>query len=280
MQALIRLVQRIREENPRVTSEDLVNITREYLQIVILRSIYQSKYGQYLSFVGGTCLRICYDLKRYSEDLDFTLDNKAINYDFQSLIHQVQRDLSLRNISADLNVSKDKTMQKAFIKITNALDTLGLSRTRGQKLHIKIEVDTNPASIEYGRRESFFVSKYNEIFPLLKHDLETLFAGKILAIICRPYRRGRDFYDLIWYLNRGTRINLVYLNKGLEMTNYSKKFADEAAAFKEVDKIVGSLKPGFILADISHFLEDPKEEVWIEEYSKVYHQLVESRFST
>lgn len=277
MQALIKLVDSIKKENPNATSDDLLNIAREYLQIAILKSIYQSKYGQDLSFMGGTCLRICYDLKRYSEDLDFALDAKTTDYDFQSLVLLAQKDLALRNIEADAKISQDKTVQKAFIKVTNVLETLGLSMAKSQKLHIKIEVDTNPVDIRYGQRESFFVTRYNEVFPILKHDLATLFAGKVLAILCRPYRRGRDFYDLIWYLNRKAEMNLAYLNEGLNKTKSSDKFSSEDAVLEKIEEIITELEPDFIIDDIGRFLEDPKEEVWIKRYAEVFHQLKEAR---
>jgi len=119
MQILVKMVEQMRSENPAVTSEELINIVREYLQIIILKSIYQSKFGQDISFMGGTCLRICYDLKRYSEDLDFTLDKKTSGYDFQSLNRLIQKDFSLRNIKIDLNISEEKTVQKLFIKAVN-----------------------------------------------------------------------------------------------------------------------------------------------------------------
>jgi len=279
MQALIKLVDSIRKENPYTTSGDLVNIVREYLQIAILKSIYQSKYGQDLSFIGGTCLRICYDLKRYSEDLDFALDARTADYDFQSLVMRAKKDLALRNIEADAKISEDKTVQKAFLKVTNVLETLGLSIVKGQKLHIKIEVDTNPVNIKYGQRESFFVTRHNEIFPILKHDLETLFAGKVLAIMCRPYRRGRDFYDLIWYLNRKAKMNLAYLNEGLRMAKSSDAFSGEHAVLERIEEIVAEPKPDFVIDDIGRFLEDPKEEVWIKRYTEVFHQLKEARLS-
>lgn len=272
MQALINLVEQARRENPNITSEELTSLVREYLQILILKSIYQSKFGQNLSFVGGTCLRICYDLKRYSEDLDFSLDKKAADYDFKRLCQLVQKDLSVINIGADLNVSQEKTVQKAFIKVVEILERLDLSRVRGQKIHIKLEVDTNPVNIKFGRIEPFFVSKYNEIFPILKHDLETLFAGKILAILGRPYRRGRDFYDLIWYLNRKVKINLTYLNKGLKQTGCGSELNEEEV-LKELDEIVDGLQPDFILEDIGRFLEDPGEEAWLKRYREVYFQL-------
>jgi predicted nucleotidyltransferase component of viral defense system len=271
MQSLVSLVERARKESPRITPEELVNLLREYLQIQILKSIYQSKFGQNLSFVGGTCLRICYDLKRYSEDLDFNLDKKVVPHDFKKLCQVIQRDFLLRNIEVDLSISEKKTVQKAFIKVADVLEKLGLSRIKGQKIHIKIEVDTNPVDVRFGKVESFFVSKYNEIFPVLKHDLETLFAGKILAILGRPYQRGRDFYDLIWYLNHKARINLTYLNEGLREKGY--RFANEEAVFEKLDEVVAKIKPDFILRDIGRFLEDPSERSWLKRYQEVYFQL-------
>lgn len=273
MQALVNLVEQTRRENLKITSEELTNLVREYLQVLILKSIYQSKFGQSLSFVGGTCLRICYDLKRYSEDLDFSLDKKVADYDFKRLCQLVQKDLSLINIGADLNVSQEKTVQKAFIKVVEILERLGLSRVKNQKIYIKLEVGTNPVDIKFGRIEPFFVNKHNEIFPILKHDLETLFAGKILAILGRPYRRGRDFYDLIWYLNRKVKMNLGYLNESLKQTGYVSEFTGEEEVLKELDEIVEGLKPDFILEDIGRFLEDPGEEAWLKRYKEVYFQL-------
>ncbi|HAW60317.1 MAG TPA: hypothetical protein DCW86_02445 [Actinobacteria bacterium] len=278
MQILAKMVEQIRSENPAVTSEELINIIREYLQIIILKSIYQSKFGRDISFMGGTCLRICYDLKRYSDDLDFSLDRKTAGYSFQSLNQLIQRDFSLRNIKMDLSISEDKTVQKVFIKAVNLLEPLGLSRIKDQKLHIKIEVDTNPVDIKYGGRETFFVNKYNEVFPILKHDLETLFAGKVLAILCRSYRKGRDFYDLIWYLNRGTKVNLAYLNEGLKVANYPSNFSNEKVLFEAIERVVLEFEPDFILKDIGRFLEDPKEEAWLRQYKEVFSQLKNRRF--
>ncbi len=277
MQTLVKMVEEIRSENPYIASEDLVNIVREYLQIIILKSIYQSKFGRDISFMGGTCLRICYDLKRYSEDLDFSLDGKTAGYNFQSLNQLIQKDFSLRNIKVNLNISEDKTVQKVFIKVIDLLEPLGLSRIKNQRLHIKIEVDTNPVNIKYGGRETFFVNKYNEVFPILKHDLETLFAGKIVAILCRPYRKGRDFYDLIWYLNRGTKVNFAYLNEGLKIAGYPKNFSNEKALFEAIEGVVLELEPSFILKDVGRFLEDPKEEVWLKQYKEVFFQLKDKR---
>ena len=276
MQQLLKIIESLRRENPLITSEELINVSREYLQIVILEGIYHSKFGRFLSFMGGTCLRLCHNLKRYSEDLDFTLDVKSGEYDFKNLNLIVQQDLVSRNIKNEINVSQDKIVQKTFIKIVDILDLLGLSRVKGQRLHIKLEVDTNPVDIKFGKRESFFITKYNEIFPILKHDLPTLFAGKILAILNRPYRRGRDFYDLIWYLSQKVNINITYLNEGMKQCSLKEKFSDEEEIFGRIEGIVSQIESDFILKDISRFLEDPNDITWIKNYKQVFLQLKNS----
>jgi len=276
MQQLLKIIESLRRENPLITSEELINFSREYLQIVILEGIYHSKFGRFLSFMGGTCLRLCHNLKRYSEDLDFTLDVKSGEYDFKNLNLIVQQDLVSRNIKNEINVSQDKIVQKSFIKIVDILDLLGLSRVKGQRLHIKLEVDTNPVDIKFGKRESFFITKYNEIFPILKHDLPTLFAGKILAILNRPYRRGRDFYDLIWYLSQKVNINITYLNEGMKQCRLKEKFSDEEEIFERIEGIVSQIESDFILKDISRFLEDPNDITWIKNYKQVFLQLKNS----
>lgn len=276
MQQLLKIIEGVKRENSLITSEELINVSREYIQIIILESIYHSKFGRFLSFMGGTCLRLCHNLKRYSEDLDFTLDANSSEYDFKNLNLIIQKNLILRNIKNEINVSQDKIVQKTFIKIVDLLDILGLSRVKGHRLHIKLEVDTNPVDIKFGKRETFFITKYNEIFPILKHDLPTLFAGKILAILNRPYRRGRDFYDLIWYLSQKININITYLNEGMKQSSMKEKFSNEEEIFKRIDETVSQIEPDFILKDIGRFLEDTNDITWIKNYKQVFLQLKNS----
>jgi len=281
MQNLVRIIDRLKRDNPAVTTQDLWNTAREYLQILILRIIYQSKHGTGLSFMGGTCLRLCHGLKRYSEDLDFALDGDHSHYDFEDMNRLIRKNLSFRNLEIEVSVGKEKTVQKSFVKAAGLLQAIEASSIPGQKLQIKLEVDTNPVTGTAGR-ESFFVSRYDEIFPLVKHDLATLFAGKLLAIFCRPYARGRDYYDLIWYLSRHAPINLDYLNSGLrQVAGQSRIVASsdfsnpEEVAAALVEKVARA-NPRTILKDIGRFLEDPGEEQWINHYPEVLRQLIKN----
>lgn len=269
MQNLARLINDARKKAG-ANDQLILNLIREYLQVLILKAVYLSRYGKCLSFMGGTCLRICYDLKRFSEDLDFALDRNANQFDFKDLHEIIRSFLKNSDFEVEISLTGDKTVQKSYIKISKVLHVFGLSSLKEQKLHVKLEVDTKPVKVTKNDIETFFVRKFDEIFPILKHNNETLLAGKILAILKRPYDKGRDYYDLLWYLNRKTDINLKYLNKGLGKKNQNIK-----EVFKELDLKIKKLDTGAILKDIQPFMEDKNDEIWMRDYYNVFKQAIE-----
>lgn len=274
MQNLIKLIRELKNTS-HITDQAVLNFAREYLQVLILKTIYQSKYGKAMSFVGGTCLRICHDLKRYSEDLDFTLDNNIQNYSFDELNSVIARSLENLGFEIDLNVSSDKIVQKSFIKIGKILQALSLTRISSQKLHIKLEIDINPVKTSNNDIETFFVTKFNEIFPILKHTDDTMFAGKIHAILSRKYTKGRDFYDLIWYLNNNIPINLKYLNRTLKQDQVNLQFVNNADVIEALKKNIEILNIEDLMKDLRPFLEDTSnEEQWISNYRLVFLQTI------
>lgn len=270
MEKLKKIITEFRVSHATAAEEEVLNVAREYLQTLILKLIYHSKQGAALSFMGGTCLRLCYDLKRYSEDLDFCLDQPSKAYRFSDLMGGLEREVRLLGFATAATFKEEKTVQKGFIKISDLGDNLGLKGfRRDQKLHIKLEVDIHPPHLEKTGRESFFVNRYSEIYPILKHRLPVLFAGKVLAILQRPFTRGRDYYDLIWYLSRKTPLDLDYLNRGMK----ERQLATIQMVSNVLDEKVAAFNPKLIFKDIGHFLEDPSEENWIRRYPEVFQQL-------
>lgn len=285
MQNLIKLIKQFRLESPLLTHQDLINHMREYLQILILRSVYHSKYGSAISFMGGTCLRICYNLKRYSEDLNFALDKKNRGYSFGRLIEVVKKDLGETGFNVDVTVNDETVVQKAYLSFNELLQSMGLPSRKGQKIHIKLEVDVGSVKVGNDQLESFFVSKYNEIFPILKHKKETLFAGKLLAILSRTYTKGRDYYDLIWYLKENTAIDGKYLKDGIVQINKKlsspiPQFKLTADLFDYLTRQIAKIDAAVILKDIEKFLEEPEEKRWIKDYKNVFAQFASSYLST
>ena len=120
------------------------------------------------------------------------------------------------------------------------------------------------------RRRNHSKTYSQQPFPYRKHRIPTLFAGKILAILYRPYARGRDYYDSIWYLSRKTPLNLTYLNRAIK----KGEFNNEAEVLETLQKKIETLDPHLITKDMVQFLEDPTEVTWISKYQTLFQQLI------
>ena len=124
------------------SKEDKINTIREFLQILILKVLKDKNVFMSVAFLGGTALRILYKLKRYSEDLDFSLIKKN-GYNFLDLLEKLKKELELNNLQVDLKYKTD-IVDKSFIKFKNVLQYFDLTKLKDEKLSVKIEIDTNP----------------------------------------------------------------------------------------------------------------------------------------
>jgi len=196
------------------------NLAREYLQALILQSLQRSGAMTALAFHGGTALRFLYSLPRYSEDLDFSLEGDPSSYDFRAYLLSIQKDLGAQGYDLTLKVNDQKTVHSAFIRFSGLLHELDLSPHRDEALAVKIEVDTrSPAG---AMLETSLVRRH-VMLNLHHHDKSSLLAGKLHAILHRPYLKGRDLYDLLWYLSDRTWSppNLNLLNNALSQTEWT-----------------------------------------------------------
>lgn len=196
------------------------NLTREYLQARILSDLQRSGAMIPLAFHGGTSLRFLYSHGRYSEDLDFALEGSRENYRFRDYLQSIKSTFELENYRMDLKLNDTKIVQSAFIRFPGLLFELGLSTQPSEGFAIKVEVDTNPP--KGAGLETSVIRKF-VLLQLQHHDKASLFSGKIHAILQRPYLKGRDVYDLFWYLSGSDwpEPNLNLLNNALAQTNWS-----------------------------------------------------------
>jgi hypothetical protein len=195
------------------------NLTREYLQALILQSLQRSGAMTTIAFHGGTALRFLYSLPRYSEDLDFALERKSAPYDFRSYLQSIRKDMEAQGYAITLKVNDQKTVHSAFIRFSGLLYELKLTPHQDETLAVKLEVDTNPP---VGATLETSLIRRHVLLNLQHHDRASLLAGKLHAILQRPYQKGRDLYDLIWYLSdKGwPDPNLVLLNQALAQTKW------------------------------------------------------------
>jgi predicted nucleotidyltransferase component of viral defense system len=81
--------QLIAEQKARELKIDKTQIVREYWELIILKGLYESSFGRYLIFKGGTALRLTYGSPRFSEDLDFSLIKDGLKGKFSSLTKKI-----------------------------------------------------------------------------------------------------------------------------------------------------------------------------------------------
>ena len=230
------------------------NLVREYLQARILASLQKSGAMIPLAFHGGTALRFLFSHGRYSEDLDFALEGNRESYDFREYLKAIRSDLSPEGYQIEIKANDQKTVNSAFIRFPGLLYEMGLSPMLSEVLAVKIEVDTNPPK---GAGLSTTIVRRFVVLQLHHHDKASLLSGKLHAILQRSYTKGRDIYDLLWYLSDPTwpKPNLILLNNALAQTNWNRELLTEENWKKEVWQRLKSLNWSGIVDDVRPFVE-------------------------
>lgn len=230
------------------------NLACEYLQARILAALQRAGAMIPLAFHGDTALRFLYGHGRYSEDLDFALEGNRQYYDFRGYLQSIRAELTPEGYNITLKVNDTKTVHSAFIRFPGLLYDLGMTEQRGEVLAVKLEVDTSPPA---GAILTTTVVRRFVVLQLQHHDKASLLSGKLHAILQRPYLKGRDIYDLFWYLSDPTwpQPNLVMLNNALAQTNWQGGVLTEANWRERVHERLQRLDWKVILADVRPFVE-------------------------
>ena len=232
-----------------------LHAAREYVQALILEALQRSGAMLTMAFHGGTALRFLYSTRRFSEDLDFALERPGPEYDFRGHLLSVQSRLRSLGFSPELKVSDRKAVHSAFVRLPGLLFEAGLSPHRSQVLSVKIEVDTRPPA--GAGLETTVVRRVDVTLQLLHHDRASLLAGKLHAILARPFPKGRDFYDLLWYLSDPAwpEPNLALLGNALKQTGWTGPLPTPANWRRLVRGRLRGLPWEQIRADVVPFLE-------------------------
>ncbi len=230
------------------------NLTREYLQARILGGLQQMGAMVPMAFHGGTALRFLYAIPRYSEDLDFALERCRADYDFRGYLRTIQRDFKSENYEVTVKLNDRRVVHSAFVRFAGLLYELGLSPHSSEVLAVKVEVDTRPPA---GAGLATTVTRRHVLLHLQHHDRAALLAGKLHALLQRDYVKGRDLYDLVWYLSDPDwpSPNLIFLNNALQQTGWTGEHLTAANWRVVVREYVVGLDWAQVVADVRPFLE-------------------------
>lgn len=169
------------------------------------------------AFQGGTSLRILHGLPRFSEDLDFILKVPDPGFEWHGYLEKLLsglQEFGLRSEAFDKS-RMDQRVRKAQLKDNSVCNQLDLAFYRGtahQKLKIKLEIDVNPAE---GSGFEYTYLDFPLDFEVCHQDLSSNFSLKLHALLCRPYLKGRDWYDFNWYVKKHIQPNYTHLQAAL-----------------------------------------------------------------
>ncbi len=261
---------------------------REILQEIVLLGLYDAGFFKHAAFYGGTALRMLHNLPRFSEDLDFSLleNNPEFNLKpYEDVIVSTLKAFGFDVIIEIKEKNNTNAIASAFVKGNtiehliniNAPKDITRKIHRDQTVKIKLEVDTNPP-LEFETANVIRLTP--RPFSINAFSLPSLYAGKIHAILCRAWSsrpKGRDWYDLIWYIANDVELDTKHLKARLSQ---SCKYL-EANEIKIPDELtkqnikelllqrIESLDVAKAKNDVQPFIKDMREcDLWSKEFFK------------
>ena len=262
--------------------EDKKNAIKEIVQEVVLCGLSRGGFFKEAAFYGGTALRIFYGLDRFSEDLDFSLTTQNPNFDLTKYFPYIENET--KSLGLDFSVKEktksfDSNIKSAFLKgntkehimtfYENSEDAKFINKD--EAIRIKFEVDVNPpVGATYETKFGLLPSPYQ----VRLYDLPSLFAGKIHACLCRNWHsriKGRDFYDYVFFLSIGAKVNLENLKAKLVQSKFISEDYDLT-----IENLKSLLNERFenlnfeqAKEDVLPFVRDKSElDLWSEEFFK------------
>jgi hypothetical protein len=263
--------------------EDAAQALREIMQEIALAGLHRAGFFEKAAFYGGTALRIFYGLDRFSEDLDFSLLevnsgftlNKymdAVVAEFESLGMQVsvREKLKANQTNIESAFLKSETIWKELI-LEDIIPQNGLDQKAN--ILIKLEVDTKPP-LGFETEERLLLKPFS--FYVKCFTISDLFAGKMHALLFRKWGtnvKGRDWYDMEWYIKKGIPLNLNHFRLRAQDSGDWKKETITEEEFRELIHVrIDTVDMNRVKADIRRFIPDQEVlDIWSAKY---FHDLI------
>lgn len=269
----------IEEYNPQ-NEEEILSALREIMQEITLAGLSRTDFFEKATFYGGTALRIFYGLDRYSEDLDFSLLKPDSNFSIEPYFKAVLDEFKSLGLTVSIK-EKKKTKQtaidSAFLKAETIWQEIVLediikeTGVRSNKtLKIKIEVDRQPP-LNFKTEEKLLLRPFS--FYVKCFTKPSLFAGKMHALLFRKWKnrvKGRDWYDLEWYIKKGIPLDVNhFLARAKDTNDWQDDRISNEQIIELLDTKIKSVSFSSIKEDVVRFIKnDDVLNIWSPEYFK------------
>lgn len=271
--------QMLARYNPK-SSEDYENALKEILQEIILLGLDRNGFFEVAAFYGGTALRILHGLDRFSEDLDFTLLKSDSNFNLEKYFPGLERELKAFGFEFSLQrvaKNEDRKTESAFLKTNTQILFLNIRGAKlfsdkiqkNQTLKIKFEVDVEPATTFDTEIKTILLPSP---FAIKTLTLPSLFAGKMHAALLRKWKKrikGRDFYDVQWYIARNIPLKKTYLEEKMIASGALKEPLTKELLISFFEKRVELIDWEQAKQDVVGFLKDKNQvKLWSADFFK------------
>ena len=269
----------IQEYNPQ-NKEQAESALREIMQDVALAGLQRAAFFEKAAFYGGTALRIFYGLDRFSEDLDFSLLETNPDFSFEPYFDGIVTEFDAIGMKVSIR-EKKKTNQNnidsAFLKsetvwkeliLDGIIPQAGVQASPGIK--IKLEVDRKPP-LGFETEEKLLLRPFS--FYVKCFTLPNLFAGKMHALLFRKWGtrvKGRDWYDLEWYIKKGVPLDLHhFLLRAQDTGDWTEATITQNQLVELLKRKIDAVSFDGIREDIVRFIPDESVlDIWSPQYFK------------
>ena len=252
-----------------LTVHDHENALKEIIQEIVLLGLWRSKFYEKAVFYGGSALRILHKLNRFSEDLDFSLMQCGNTFDIKKYLGAVKSELELWGFEVsteEKNKTNKSTIDSAFIKANTLIHLLkidsNLKTHKNAVMKIKLEIDQEPA---VGFTSDLKYHLHPIPFSIRTMALPSLFAGKMHALLCRTIRtniKGRDWYDLIWFVKNNIPCELQYLKNKMVQTGHFdlSEVLDKNRVVELLSEKIKEIDFSLAKRDVEPFLKNSRQK--------------------
>ena len=242
------------------------NAKYEVTQMIALAGLHHGGFFNKAAFYGGTCLRLFHDLRRYSEDMDFTLLQEDLKFHLENYFQPIIDEFKLTGRDVTLT-KKDKLtlgkVESAFLK--DETDVYNLVFQTEKTIKVKIEIDIKPP-LEF--QTEYKQMNHPGTFMVRCMTLPCLYAGKMHALAFRTWKtrvKGRDWYDFEWYVKNEIALDYNHLRTRIkEFNGVDLSQEDFLALLKER---LATIDMESVKADALRFVENRAElDIWSNAY--------------
>lgn len=268
---------------------DYLTALREILQSLALLGLWRSRFFEHAAFYGGTALRFLHGLDRSSEDLDFSLLEPAADFSLARFTRALQEEMKSFGFEVTVQSQPKKVptaVESAFVKANTRRQLFLVEAGEGvmarvpanQILRIRLEIDTNPPGL-FHTETAYLLQPIP--FAVRVYQLPDLFAGKMHAVLCRSWRsrvKGRDWYDLVWYIANAPQLRIRHLGERMRQSGHlpEAEVLDRPKLLDLIHARIETLDIGQVRGEVMPFLKDTSAiQVWSRDFFQRIVQRIE-----